>query len=349
MTAHIPQNRLIRVSVLVPVYNEEDNVRRTYARIAKVFDSLHGYELELIFADNHSEDATFAIVRQIAEEDRRVRLLRWSRNCGYQRSLLMAYKSATGDCAVQIDADLQDPPELIPKMLEAWQDGHAVVYGVRRTLPDGPVIAALRRAFYFVIDRLSEDDLPRDAGEFRLVDRRILEQLRQVEDSTPYLRGLISAMGFSQIGLDYDREARIAGRSKFPLRSMMALAIDGIVNHSLIPLRLASLTSLALGFFTFLLAMGYMIGRLLLGQDWPAGFATTTILLLLSITLNAMFLGIVGEYIGRIFMQTKRMNHPIVEAELNAPLPPRPPKAKPGDTVERAPAAMADNVTYLAE
>jgi len=317
MSFDMADGQPVRVSVLVPVYNEEDNVMRTYARIVQVFEGLPGHELELIFADNHSIDQTFAILSVLAKKDRRVRVLRWSRNVGYQRSLLMAYQAATGDCAVQIDADLQDPPELIPPMLDLWRQGNAVVYGIRRSLPDGPVVAALRRMFYATIDRLSEDDLPRNAGEFRLVDRRILRQLRLVEDSTPYLRGLISSMGFSQVGIEYDRDARVAGVSKFPLRAMLVLAVDGIVNHSLVPLRIATLTSFVLGFVTFLLAIGYLFGKLFLGQDWPAGFATTTMLLLMSITLNAMFLGIIGEYIGRIFLQTKRLNHPILEAEVN--------------------------------
>lgn len=310
-------DRSTKVSVIVPVFNEEDNVMRAYGRVAKVFDRLPGHELELIFADNHSTDETFALLSTVAKTDPRVRVLRWSRNCGYQRSLLMAYQAATGDCAVQIDADLQDPPELIPQMLETWRKGNAVVYGIRKSLPDGPVVALLRRSFYAVIDRLSEDDLPQNAGEFRLVDRRILEQLRDVQDSTPYLRGLISAMGFTQTGFEYDRDARVAGISKFPFRAMMSLAIDGIVNHSLVPLRIATLTSLAVGTATFVLLIGYLFGKLFLGQDWPAGFATTTMLLLISITLNAMFMGIIGEYVGRIFQQSKRMNRPIVETELN--------------------------------
>lgn len=316
MSIETPNLRPVKVSVLVPVFNEEDNVLRAHGRIARVFEDLPGHELELIFADNHSTDRTFAILSALARKDRRVRVLRWSRNMGYQRSLLMAYQAATGDCAVQIDGDLQDPPELIPQMLAAWREGHAVVYGIRRSLPDGPVVAALRRMFYATIDRLSEDGLPRNVGEFRLVDRRILLQLRRVEDSTPYLRGLISSMGFSQTGIEYDREARVAGSSKFPLRAMVTLAVDGIVNHSLVPLRIATMTSFVVGFVTFLVAVGYLFGKLFLGQDWPAGFATTTVLLLMSITLNAMFLGILGEYIGRIFQQTKRLNRPIVEADL---------------------------------
>ena len=298
------------------------NVQRAYDAIVSVFNALPDHEYEIIFTDNHSTDRTFDILRGIAQQDRRVRVIRFSRNIGYQRSLLTAYKSATGDCSVQIDCDLQDPPDLIPKMLELWREGHQVVFGVRRSLQDAWAVAKLRRLFYWFIDVMSEDELPRNAGEFRLVDRRILDELKQVEDNSPYLRGLISSMGFSQVGIEYDRQARVAGESKFPFKALLSLAVDGILNHSLTPLRLASLASLVVGTLTLLLLFGYIVGKILFGQDWPAGFATTTILLLLSITLNAMFLGIVGEYVGRVFMQSKRRPIIVVEATLNGGIPP---------------------------
>ncbi|WP_201285438.1 glycosyltransferase family 2 protein [Chelativorans xinjiangense] len=313
MVATLP----LTVSVLVPVFNEEANVRRAYAEIVNTFRDLPDYDCEIIFTDNHSTDGTFEILREICSLDRRVRVIRFSRNVGYQRSLLTAYKAARGACSIQIDCDLQDPPHLIPHMLTRWRQGHQVVYGIRRSLTDSRLTALMRRIFYRCINALSDDDLPLNAGEFRLVDRCILDELRHVDDTSPYLRGLISSMGFSQVGFDYDRQARVAGESKFPFKAMLSLAVDGILNHSLIPLRLASIASLVVGTGTFLLLVGYLIGKLLFGQDWPAGFATTAALLLLSITLNAMFLGIVGEYIGRIFMQSKRRPVPIVEATLN--------------------------------
>lgn len=312
------------VSVLVPCFNEEANVERAYQAIARVFDGLPGHDCEILFTDNHSTDRSFELLSNIAARDPRVRVVRFSRNVGYHRSVLHAYQTARGDCAVQVDCDLQDPPEHIPHMLTLWRQGHQVVYGIRKSLPDGPLVGASRRIFYRVIRAMSEDDLPLDAGEFRLVDRRVLDELRRVEDTSPYVRGLISSMGFSQIGFAYDRQDRIAGESKFPLRKMMSMATDGLLNHSLVPLRLASGLALLVGSLTFLLIIGYLVGRLIFGQQWPAGFATTTLLLLLSITLNAMCFGILGEYIGRIFMQSKRRPLPIVEAmigfdDLNAP------------------------------
>ncbi|WP_299737665.1 glycosyltransferase [uncultured Roseobacter sp.] len=307
------------VSILIPALNEEDNVRDVYQRVLRVFEGLDDYEPEIIFTDNHSDDHTFEILSEIAADDTRVRVIRFSRNVGYQASVLTAYRSAKGACAIQLDCDLQDPPELIPQMLDTWKQGYHVVYGVRRSLPDGPIIAGLRRAFYALIDKISNDDLPRNAGEFRLTDRRILDELKRVDDRSPYVRGLISGMGFNQIGFEYDRQARTAGSSKFPMRAMISLAVDGLINHSLVPLRLASMISLAVGLMTFLLLIGYVVGKVVFGQDWPAGFATTTILLLLSMTLNAMFLGILGEYIGRIFLQSKDLHRPLIEHDLNRP------------------------------
>lgn len=310
-----------RVSVIVPAFNEEATVQRCHAAIVAVFARLPDYDYEILFTDNHSTDRTFALLSEIAAADAKVRVIRFSRNYGYQRSLLVGYKNATGDCAVQLDCDLQDPPELIPQMLARWRDGHQVVYGIRRTLSDRPFTAFARRSFYRLISALSEDDLPVDAGEFRLVDACILQELRLVDDTSPYLRGLISAMGFSQVGILYDRDARIAGQSKFSLKPMIALAVDGLLNHSLLPLRIASAVALLVGSITFLLIFAYLLLRLTLGAGWPAGFATTTILLLMSITLNALFLGIIGEYLGRMFIQAKQRPSPIVEAELNGERP----------------------------
>ncbi|AUW57395.1 glycosyltransferase [Sphingobium sp. SCG-1] len=305
------------VSILVPVFNEEANVDRAYNRITAVFASLPDHDCEIIFTDNHSTDDTHDRLLHIAARDDRVRIVRFARNYGYQRSVLMAYQKARGDCSIQIDCDLQDPPELIPQMLDLWRQGNQVVYGIRRSLPDGLAVATVRRIFYRLITALSDDRLPVDAGEFRLVDRKLLDEMRTIRDTSPYVRGVISAMGFTQVGFPYDRHDRVAGSSKFPLRKMIGLGLNGILNHSLVPLRMASAVGLTVGVSTMILIVGYLIGRLLFGQHWPAGFATTTMLLLLGITLNALFLGIIGEYLGRIYIQVKARPGPIVEMEVD--------------------------------
>ena len=171
-----------------------------------------------------------------------------------------------------------------------------------------------RRLFYRTVAAMSEDDLPLDAGDFRLVDRQILNQLRAMPDTQPYLRGTIAALGFNQVGLAYDRDARTAGRTKFGLRDLLTFSIDAILSHSTVPLRIASYTGLVVTFLMMLLLITFVAGRLLFGQNWPAGFATTTVLILLSISLNALFLGVIGEYLGRIYKQIKPGPITVIEA-----------------------------------
>ena len=274
------------------------------------------YDTELLFTDNHSTDATFAHLQRLSAADPRVRVLRFSRNFGFQRSILTGYLNARGDAAIQIDCDLQDPPSLLPEFVRRWEAGSRVVYGVRRSRKEGAGITLMRKAFYRLIDALSDDKLPLDAGDFRLVDRVVLNELAQIDDAHPYLRGAIAAMGFQQEGLVYDRAERLRGESKFDFASLVRLGVDGILNHSIVPLRIATYTGLAVSLITFLGLIGYIGGRLLFGQAWPAGFATVTVLVLLSISLNALFLGVIGEYLGRIYQQVKKRPLTIVERSL---------------------------------
>ena len=175
----------------------------------------------------------------------------------------------------------------------------------------------MRKLFYRMIDALSEDELPLDAGDFRLVDRRVLDELRKFEDDQPYVRGTIAALGFDQIGIPYDRAVRKHGESKFSFRELTGLAIDGILNHSVVPLRFATYLGLGISIATLFASGAYIIGRLFLGKDWPPGFATVIILILGSLSLNALFLGIIGEYLSRIYRQVKRRPLTVVECEVN--------------------------------
>ena len=305
------------LSIVVPVFNEEDNVIPLYQAVTEVMTSLSDkYDYELIFTDNHSTDDTFAKLEQVAKIDNRVRVFRFSRNFGYQRSICTGYLKARGDAAIQLDCDMQDPPHLIPEFVRLWDQGYQVVYGVRRFRKEKKWITLLRKAFYRLINTLSEDYLPLDAGDFRLVDRCVLNELRNIDDSQPYLRGAIAALGFRQIGIPYDRAERVLGVSKFSFGDLMGLAVDGILNHSIIPLRIATYTGLAVSTLTCLAMVIYGIGKFLLGQNWPAGFATTTVLLLLSLSLNSIFLGIIGEYLGRIYKQVKKRPLTIIEKQV---------------------------------
>jgi len=306
------------ISFVVPVLNEEDNIRPFYERVTAVMKELSGeYRYEIVFTDNHSTDKTFAILRDLAEHHPEVRVIRFSRNFGYQKSIFTGYTHARGDVAIQLDCDLQDPPELVPEFLRLWRDGHDVVYGVRITRAEGWWISFMRRLFYWLIDRLSETTLPRGAGDFRLVSRRILDELSSVRDEHIYLRGVISALGFRQIGVDYERPARVTGQTKFSLFSLFGLAFDGIVSHSIVPLRLATFVGLLVALLTFFGLIAYAVARLFYGEFWPPGFATTTVLQLLGISLNAMFFGIIGEYLGRIYGQVKNRPLTVIEATVN--------------------------------
>lgn len=306
------------ISIVVPVYNEEVNILPFHETVSAELAALSNrYDFEYVFTDNHSTDRTFQILRELASRDSRVRAYRFSKNFGYQRSIMTGYSRAQGDAAIQLDVDLQDPPELIARFLEEWQLGAEVVYGVRIKREESAFINFQRAVFYRLIDRLSEEPIPVDAGDFRLITRRVIELLKSFEDSQPYLRGTIATLGFKQVGIPYARRARTRGESKFPFSKLVSLALDGILNHSIVPLRISTYFGLAVSAITLLSVVGYTIAKLVLGSDWPAGFATMAALILASISINAMLLGIIGEYLGRIYHQMKRQPLTIIEDVIN--------------------------------
>jgi polyisoprenyl-phosphate glycosyltransferase len=307
------------ISICVPVFNEQDNIVPFYDRMLPIIESFSDrFDFEIIFTDNHSEDATFERLASLSLNDKRVRVIRFSRNFGFQRSILANYLSARGAAAIQIDCDLQDPPELISAFIDKWQQGYMVVYGVRGQRPkESPLLFHTRRLFYRLIDAISEDRLPHDVGDFRLIDRRVLDQLRHLNDQQPYLRGLIAAMGFRQVGIPYDRAERERGMSKFNIWRLGGLALDGILHHSIMPLRLAT----GIGFLMCGLAcvggIYIVISRLVFNTEWPEGWTSIFVLVLFSIGLNALLLGIIGEYVGRIFKNVKMMPLVVVESVID--------------------------------
>jgi len=305
------------ISLVMPVYNEEANVDRAYAALTAIFRDLPQYHLEFVFTDNHSEDRTFEHLAALATTDSRVKVIRFTRNYGFQRSLLTAYRNATGDAAIQIDCDLQDPPELIPQFIALWEQGHDVVVGLRRRRQEARLLTLGRRAFYALLSRISDDQVTRDAGDFRLVDRSVIDRLKELNDYNPYVRGVVSSFAAREAGIPYDRTQRVHGRSKFPVRKLVGFALDGIIGHSVLPLRLASYAGLAISVMIFLLGLLYVFEALLFGRSWPSGFATLVVLMLFGISLNAIFLGIIGEYVSRIYQQVRFRPLVTVEATAN--------------------------------
>jgi len=306
------------ISLVVPVYNEEDNLAPLYDAVSAVINPLAAeYSFEFVFTDNHSTDTTPQLLRELAHKDKRVRAFRFSRNFGYQRSILTAYLKSRGAAAIQLDCDLQDPPEMIPVFLEKWREGSDVVYGVRKSRLEATRWTVARKIFYWLVDFLSEDPIPRDAGDFRLISRRVIEELRRIGDPKPYLRGTIATLGFTQTGIDYERRARTVGVSKFSFYDNIMLALDGIINQSVVPLRMATYVGMGVAAMTVLASIGYIIAYFTVGFRAPAGFTTITVLVLGSLGINALLLGVIGEYLGRMYLQMKNKSLSIIERELH--------------------------------
>lgn len=306
------------ISIIIPVFNEQANIRAAYDAVCEAFVPLAArYTFEILFTDNHSSDGTFETITALAQDDPRVRGARFSRNFGFHRSVLTGYRLARGDAVIQLDCDLQDPPGLFPQFLDLWEKGHDVVVGIRRARLENPFLHFGRRLYYRLLERISDDHLMLDGGDFRLVDRSIVDQLRRIDDTAPYTRGLTSIFAANQAGIPYDRSERTQGKSKFPLRKLCTVAIDGFIAHSTVPLRIASYIGLIIALVATAASFFYIIGRLLFGLDWPAGFATTTVLILFGTSLNAIFLGIIGEYVGRIYNQMRVRPTTVIERHVN--------------------------------
>ncbi len=302
------------ISIVTPVYNEELTLDSYFARVLPVLEGLkERYDFELIFTNNCSIDKTKEKILKYQEMHPNIGLINFSKNFGYQSSLLAGYLESKGQAVLELDCDLQDPPELLENFLKHWEAGYKIVYGVRTSRKESALSNLSRKLFYRLINLISPEDLPHDAGDFMLIDRKVLNNLKLYNVSNFYLRGLIFSQGFKKIGVDYKRSERKEGESKFPFFKMLSLAIDGIIAHSIVPLRIATFIGLFLLAASFLFAMFY-IGLYFYSQNIPAGFTTIIIVLLALIGLNSMFLGIIGEYIARIYIQTRNDPFVIIES-----------------------------------
>ncbi|WNV09155.1 glycosyltransferase family 2 protein [Tardiphaga sp. 709] len=298
-TAEQIKRRLISISV--PVLNEEGNIDQLILRLQGVARDNPAYDFEFVVTDNASTDETFAKLAEHAVAEARLRVFKFSRNFGFQRSILFNLLNTRGDAAVQVDADLQDPPELITQFLEKWERGFKVVYGIRRKRKENLALLWARKIHYRLLRMLSEVEVPVDAGDFRLIDRSVIEHLRSFEDRSPYLRGIIASIGYAQAGIVYDRAERTVGKSKFNFFKLLTLSIDGVCSQSTKPLQYITMFGFAVCGISILLMVAYLIDYIFTSGTDPRGFTTLVLLTLASIGLNAAFVGLLGEYIGRIF------------------------------------------------
>ena len=298
----------IRYSVVVPVFNEELVVAESYKRLTAVMEK-NGESYELIFVNDGSRDKTEAMVTEICEHDKRVKLISFSRNFGHQTAITAGMDHACGQAVVVIDADLQDPPEVILEMIAKWKEGYDVVYGQRISRKGESFFKKFTaKVFYRLLRSLTNVDIPVDTGDFRLIDRKVCDVLSGLTEKNRYVRGLVSWSGFRQTAVRFHREERFAGETKYPFKKMLKFAIDGITTFSYKPLKLATYLGFFISFMSFLYLLVVLYLKLFTDQA-VSGWASTLSVSLIFNGVVLIMLGIIGEYIGRIYDETK--NRPL--------------------------------------
>jgi polyisoprenyl-phosphate glycosyltransferase len=309
------------LSVVVPAYNEEPNVDRVYARISAVLQELGLRDWELIFSVDPSTDATETKIAALNANDPRVRLLRMSRRFGQPAATIAGMAASSGDAVVVIDCDLQDPPELIAEMVAQWREGYDVVYAQRRsregeTLPKRVV----SWVGYRIMSRIAEVEIPPNVGDFRLMSRRVVANVVALDESHGFLRGLVGLVGFRQTAVLYDRDPRASGASKYnQVFGSLRIGLNGIVGFSRYPLQVISIAGMLFSVLAFLGAVGYGVLRAF-GLGFPAG-GTIVILIMFFAGIQLLSLGVMGEYVGRIYDEVKHRPKYIVESRLGFPTP----------------------------
>ncbi len=297
----------MRISVIVPVYNEAENLGPLYKRLTAVLEGIDDTPHELLFVDDGSTDGSADTIAALAKTDPRVRLIKLSRNFGHEAASTCGFDHADGDAVVLIDADLQDPPEVIPQMLDRWRDGAAVVYG-RRRRRDGESWFKRSSAslFYRLLQRVSDVPIPTDTGDFRLIDRRVVQVLRRCRENPRFVRGLVSWAGFRQEAVEYDRDARHAGETKYRPLALIKLSLVAISAFSLVPLRLAGYLGSAVVVFSLAFTVYIGLSRLLAEELMPwQGYALLTCAVFFLGGIHLIMLSVVAYYIGLIFNHTR--------------------------------------------
>ncbi len=294
-----------RLTVVVPAHNEGESLREFHARLAAVLDKLD-MQADVLYVDDGSRDDTYAVMRSLREADARVATLKLSRNFGKELALTAGLDQVDADAVVIIDADLQDPPELIPVFVQHWREGFDVVYGTRSARAGETRLKKFTSAaFYRVMERLSSTPVPRDTGDFRLMSRRALDALKQLRERQRFMKGLFTWVGYRQMPVVYDRDPRFAGTSKFNYWRLWNFALEGITSFSGAPLKLATYVGLSTALLAFLFA-AWVIGKALLFGDAVQGYPTLMVVILALGGVQLMALGLIGEYLGRLYMEAKQ-------------------------------------------
>jgi glycosyltransferase involved in cell wall biosynthesis len=292
-----------KITIMTPCYNEEGNIEDLYLRVKEVFNHLPNYEYEHLFIDNASHDKTVDILRNIAQKDTRVKVIVNARNFGPVRSGYYGILQCYGDAVIPIVADLQDPPELIPEFVKKWEEGYKVVKAFKTPMKEGAFFYFARQIFYYLMDSLSDIKITRNFTGFGLYDRKVIDVLREINDPYPYFRGLIEELGFESFSFEYQQQRRKRGISSYNFYRYYSEAMLGITSHSQVPLRLATMLGFALSLLSLVVALGYLIAKLLFWDYFPLGTAPIMIGLFLLASVQLFFIGIIGEYIGLMHMR----------------------------------------------
>jgi len=293
------------VSLVIPIYNEELVLPRLDERLRELLERI-GEQAEVLFVDDGSKDRSLELLRAMVAKEPRYRCLSFSRNFGHQRAITAGMDATRGKAVVVMDADLQDPPEVIVEMIAKWRQGYDVVYGRRRSR-EGETWFKLFTAkiFYRIFAAMIPIEVPLDTGDFRLMSRRVVIAMRELRETHRFVRGLVAWVGFKQTAVEYDRAARAAGETKYPLRKMMAFALDGIASFSVLPLRMATYLGLVVGALSVLYGLSALFVHVVMHATVP-GWTTTVVLVSFLFSVQLLMTGVLGEYIGRIYEQVKQ-------------------------------------------
>jgi glycosyltransferase involved in cell wall biosynthesis len=294
------------ITVVTPCFNEEPNVREIYLAVQKEFAALPEYRYEHLFIDNGSTDATPTILREMAAADPAVKVIINTRNFGPIRSPVYGLLQARGDAVIGISADFQDPPAMIPQLLAAWSQGARIALGVKLESDEHWLMYKIRDAYYRLLAKVADVQVVHQATGFGIYDQRVVQALREIDDPYPFLRGLVAEVGYESVKIPFRQETRRAGASKISTYELFDVALQGIVSHSKVPLRIATLTGVATATLSMLVALGYLVAKLALWNSFNLGIAPLVIGFFFLSGVQLIFVGVVGEYVGAIYTYVKK-------------------------------------------
>ena len=292
------------LSIVIPVYNEIENIAALYDRLIRVLEGAD-INFEIVFVDDGSSDESAHHLNEIGVSDKRVVVVELARNFGHQVAITAGLDFARGRGIVVMDADLQDPPEVLPQFIAKWREGHDVVYAIREHRKEGWLKRTSYKAFYRLLRRVSNIEIPLDAGDFCVMDRRVVDLLKTMPERNRFVRGIRSWVGFNQTGIPFERHARHAGSSKYTLGRLMLLALDGLISFSYVPLRIITMLGLSVSFLAMIMAVFFFVKKIIYGLN-PPGFASVITSIFFLAGIQLITLGVIGEYVGRIFEEAKR-------------------------------------------